>query len=175
MAEKDLLERLRERTGPARQPDRSVPFNHPPLYYMRPDGDVVRLQGDAGSRMYYEEKGFAAFRPDEARAYERDYRPRIMAERREKARLINAIREIVALDPRKRVAGGALAAATVAQLEEMLAKAGGDGAFTVIGGDVAVPVPDDDEERDGAPVPLRDGAELEAELERTPAPRKRSN
>ena len=42
------------------------------MWFMKPDGDVVKLQGDPGNRAYYEDKGFVPLTPDEVQAWERD-------------------------------------------------------------------------------------------------------
>jgi hypothetical protein len=129
----DLLERLKARTSAARQPGRGPVYNHPPLWYAKPDGDVVRLQGDPQNRAYYEDKGYAVLRPDEVTEWERVVRPRVVAEQRRAAGLITAIRRVVAKNPMVEVLDD-LNAASVPELEGILAELGGaSSGVTVIG------------------------------------------
>lgn len=91
-----LLERLRERTsraGPSNVP-RGPIYNVPDAWYCRPDGDIVKLQGDPWNRAYYEDLGFAYLRADEAREWERDIRPQVIQQQRHRAALINTIRRL---------------------------------------------------------------------------------
>lgn len=91
----DLLERLRGRTsGSFRRAHLAAAYNHPALWYMRPDGDVVRLPGDPIKRAYYEDKGFAVLRPEEVREWLREVRPQVVAGQRERAGLLNTIHSI---------------------------------------------------------------------------------
>lgn len=92
-----LLDRLRERTTARVQNARHAPsYNVPMAWYCRPDGDIVRLQGDSWNRAYYEDKGFAFLRPDEVKEWERDIRPSIVAQQKRRATLINTIRRLAA-------------------------------------------------------------------------------
>jgi hypothetical protein len=138
-----LLERLKARTSAVRQPGRGPVYNHPPLWYARPDGDVVRLQGDPQNRAYYEDKGFAVLRPDEVAEWETVVRARVIAEQRRTANFITQIRRIVARNPMVEVLDD-LNAASVAELEGILAELGGvSSGVAVIGRRAQAPVEDD--------------------------------
>lgn len=68
-----LLGSLRARTRkPKALVQRAPAYNHRMLWYMKPDGDVVKLQGDPGNRAYYEDKGYVVLSPEEIQAWERD-------------------------------------------------------------------------------------------------------
>jgi hypothetical protein len=68
-----LLGQLRARTRkPKGRVMRAPAYNHRMLWYMRPDGEVVKLQGDPGNRAYYEDKGFVVLTDEETRLWERD-------------------------------------------------------------------------------------------------------
>lgn len=139
----ELLERLKARTSAVRQPGRGPVYNHPPLWYAKPDGDVVSLQGDPQNRAYYTDKGYAVLRPEEVEEWLRVVRPQVLAETRARARLITGIRQIAARHPGVEVLSD-LNAASVEELQGFLdaaAKAGG--AVTVIGSRAA---PEDDDD-----------------------------
>lgn len=91
-----LLERLRQRTAPglATQARRAKLYNHPKLWYAKPDGDVVLLQGDPQNRAYYEDKGYTVLRPDEVQEWTQSVRPQVLAEQQRKARLVMAVRRL---------------------------------------------------------------------------------
>ena len=72
-------------------------YNVPLRLYLKNDGTYAWLQGDAKNRAYYTEKGYYALSPDEVAAYEK-VKPSILAETREKAHLIGAIRRLIDTD-----------------------------------------------------------------------------
>lgn len=96
-----LFERLKQRTAPglAQTARRAKLYNHPRIWFMKPDGDVVRLQGDPQNRAYYEDKGYTVLRADEVREWEQVARPAILAEQRERAGIITTLREMERADP----------------------------------------------------------------------------
>jgi len=98
----EFLDSLLERTPVApSQPRRGQNYNYPERLYLLPSGRVARLQGDPHNRAYYEDKGYHLLseapgrdgRPSEVEQYTRIEYPRILAEQREKAAIINAIRK----------------------------------------------------------------------------------
>jgi hypothetical protein len=99
VAGSDLLERLKARTSPVRQAKRGPQYNHPYLWYCKPDGDVVLLQGDPPNRAYYEDKGYTVLRPEERAEWEAELRPLVVAAQQDKAELINVIRQIGSKHP----------------------------------------------------------------------------
>ena len=103
--QRSLLDKLKERTAPVRQIGRGPSYNHPNLWYMRSDGDVVKLQGDPASRAYYEDKGYTVLRPDEVREWEKDVRPVVIADQRKRASLITTMRRIAVKHPGVELAG----------------------------------------------------------------------
>jgi hypothetical protein len=122
-AEPGLLERLRQRTSPVRQAARGPEYNHPYAWYARPDGDVVYLPGDPQNRAYYEDKGYAVLRREEAREWEAEVRPAVLGEQREKASLITTIRRIERRNPGIDLVAD-LDAMTIAELRELLEEVG---------------------------------------------------
>jgi hypothetical protein len=67
-----LLGRLRARTNkPRERVQRAVAYNHRMMWFMKADGDVVKLQGDPGNRAYYEDKGYVPLTPEEVQQWER--------------------------------------------------------------------------------------------------------
>jgi hypothetical protein len=89
------------------QPKRGQNYNYALRWYARPDGYIVQLQSDPQSRAYYADKGFHLLAEVPARGetmseieeWERVERPRVIAEQRRKANLINAIRKADSKDP----------------------------------------------------------------------------
>lgn len=123
MAERGLLERLQERTqSHVRQIPRGPAYNVPDAWYMTPRGEILKLQGDAWNRAYYEDMGCAYLRPDEVREWEQDIRPKVIAEQRRKAALINACRRIAAKNEATKamVADAVHDDTTIPELEEVL-------------------------------------------------------
>jgi hypothetical protein len=122
-----LLGSLRARTRKVRgQVQRAPAYNHKMLWYMKPDGDIVKLQGDPGNRAYYEDKGFVVLSAEEQQAWERpktrvrydpetgerrveilapSIRKRVIALQRERAQLIEMIRNIAARHAAVEVSG----------------------------------------------------------------------
>lgn len=96
-----LIERLRQRTSPglAQSARRAKLYNHPRIWFVKPDGDVVLLPGDPQNRAYYEDKGYSALRPDEVREWEQQVRPAVVADQRERAGIITTLREMAQADP----------------------------------------------------------------------------
>lgn len=84
----------------ASQPRRGQNYNYPLRWYMKTDGSVVQLQGDPQSRAYYQDKGYRLLGQNPGRqgglSEEQHYlqveQPKILAQQREKAALVNAIR-----------------------------------------------------------------------------------
>lgn len=82
------------------QPRRGQDYNYPERLYLLPDGRVEKLQGDPHNRAYYEDKGYHLLSEQpgrdgsksEVRRYVEDEYPKLLAEQREKASIINAIR-----------------------------------------------------------------------------------
>lgn len=75
-------------------------YNIPTRWYMKGDGTIVSLQGDAKNLAYYTDvKGFHVLSDAEARHYLKTERPRIVKVQRAKASVINNIRRAVRLDP----------------------------------------------------------------------------
>jgi len=103
----EFLDRLLEQTpASAAQPRRGQNYNYPTRLYLKPDGTVVALQGDPGSRAYYQDKGFHMLSdnatrggPSEVEQYQKVEYPKLLKEQREKAELINAIRKTAERNP----------------------------------------------------------------------------
>lgn len=109
-----LLQQLRSRTSqPKGQVQRAPAYNHRMLWYMKPDGEIVPLQGDPGNRAYYEDKGFVVLRTEEERVYLRGDAQRniapirrvVIAEQRRRAQLITVIRSIAQRNPSVELTG----------------------------------------------------------------------
>jgi hypothetical protein len=97
----EFLDSLLERTPVApSQPRRGQNYNYPERLYLLPSGRVAQLQGDPHNRAYYEDKGYHLLsespgrdgRPSEVEQFTKIEYPKILAEQREKANIINAIR-----------------------------------------------------------------------------------
>ena len=93
-----LLEQAPEAVS---QPKRGQNYNYAERLYLKPDGTVVKLQGDPTNRAYYQDKGFRLLSENpgrnggksEVRQYLEDEYPRLLAEQAEKAKIINTIRK----------------------------------------------------------------------------------
>jgi hypothetical protein len=101
MSETTFLDSLLAGTPPqASQPMRGQNYNYPYRWFLKPDGSVVQLQGDPQNRAYYQDKGYRLLGQTPGRggglSEEQQYLsveyPHILADQREKAALINAIR-----------------------------------------------------------------------------------
>jgi len=97
-----FLDGLLERAPAAPStPRRGQDYNYPLRMYLLPDGRVERLQGDPHNRAYYEDKGYHLLsdvpgrdgRLSEVEQYQQVEYPKLLAEQREKATIINAIRK----------------------------------------------------------------------------------
>jgi hypothetical protein len=188
-----LLGQLRSRTKKVRERVQRAPaYNHKPMWFMKPDGDVVRLQGDPGSRAYYEDKGYVPLTADETRLWERDQKRRewnpqtgemeekvvsralrkqVISLQRERAALITTIREIASRHAAVQVSGD-LSITPLEELEAMVAKLERiDGPnFTLLRGrdpDLEREYKDDEDETDGAEV--GSGDDLERKMARSAA------
>lgn len=124
-----LLQRTRQVKKDAQRPRA---YNHPPLWYIKPDGDIVRLQGDPGNRAYYVDKGYDVLRPEEVELYLRELRPEIIREQRRRAAAITTMRRIATKHPGVELAGD-LDITPTEELEAML-----NSLRTQAGGAVAV-------------------------------------
>ena len=82
------------------QPRRGQNYNYPERLYLKPDGTVVRLQGDPQNRAYYQDKGYHLLSDtpgrggtaSEVEQYLQVEYPKLLKEQRDKAGIINAIR-----------------------------------------------------------------------------------
>lgn len=97
----EFVDRLLEQTAPAAsQPRHGQNYNYPLKSYLKPDGSVVRLQGDPQNRAYYQDKGYHMLSeqptrdggPSELDQYWKVEYPKILQDQRQKAAIINAIR-----------------------------------------------------------------------------------
>lgn len=138
-----LLGQLRARTRkPKGLVQRAPAYNHRMMWFMKPDGDVVKLQGDPGNRAYYEDKGYVPLTPDEVQSWERDktitrwnpetgeresrvvapsIRRQVIRLQRERAQLITTIRGIATRHAAVEVSGD-LSITPTDELQEMLKK-----------------------------------------------------
>lgn len=138
-----LLGQLRARTRkPKGRVMRAPAYNHRMMWYMRPDGEVVKLQGDPGNRAYYEDKGFVVLNEEEVRLWERDktvsnynretgeretkvvapsIRKQVIKLQRERAQLINTITTIARRHSAVEVSGD-LSITPTEELKAMLDK-----------------------------------------------------
>jgi hypothetical protein len=88
-------------------PKRGQNYNYPLRWYATPNGDIVQLQSDPQNRALYSDLGFHLLASVAARGeemsevdeWERIERPKVIAEQRKRAKLINAIRKADAKDP----------------------------------------------------------------------------
>jgi hypothetical protein len=129
MPTETFTERMVEKTlGRPVQPKRGQNYNYPLRWYAKPDGDIVQLQADPQSRAYYADKGYhlladvAARGEDmsEVEEWERLERPRIIAEQRQRAKLINAIRRTELKDPTLLLDTEDIDSRSTPELEEMI-------------------------------------------------------
>jgi hypothetical protein len=74
-------------------------YNYDPLWYLKPDGSFVQLQGSPQARAHYVDKGYRELNEEEARHFVQVERPRILKEQRVKAHLINTIRKMFQREP----------------------------------------------------------------------------
>jgi hypothetical protein len=159
-----LKDRLLERTSPVRQASRGQPYNYPPLWYCKSDGDIVQLPGDPQNRAYFEDKGYAVLRHDEVLEWEQVLRPRWIEETREKAALISTIRRVGSKHPGVEIVDN-LDELSVDDLKEFLEDLG-----KVTGAPVKVLAKRFGVEADRVPddvgVPVRSGAELASKIAR---------
>jgi hypothetical protein len=138
-----LLGQLRARTRkPKGLVQRAPAYNHRMMWFMKPDGDVVKLQGDPGNRAYYEDKGYVPLTPEEVQAWERDktvsrydpetgertarvvapsIRRQVLKLQRDRARLITLIRGIAQRHAAVEVTGD-LSITPSDELDQMLTK-----------------------------------------------------
>lgn len=163
----DLLAKLQAQTNPqASVGVRPPSFNAPDRWYARPDGDIVKLQGDAASQAYYTSKGFHLLTAAEVRLWEGagdgGVRRLVIQEQRKRASLITTLRRIANKHPGVELAGD-LDITTTEELQGMLEQIG-----KMTGGTVAVVT---GRFRDDTPadapidVELRSGDQLRAKLE----------
>src|SRR5499427_7413479 len=100
MTGNEFVDKLLDQTTPVAQPKIGQNYNYPLRHYLKPDGQVVQLQGDPTNRAYYADKGYHELRESPGRdgalseleQYQTVEYPKILAQQREKAALINAIR-----------------------------------------------------------------------------------
>lgn len=100
MTGNEFVDKLLDQTTPVAQPKIGQNYNYPLRHYLKPDGQVVQLQGDPTNRAYYADKGYHELREtagrdgglSELEQYQTVEYPKILAQQREKAALINAIR-----------------------------------------------------------------------------------
>jgi hypothetical protein len=102
-----FLDKLLEQAPPtASQPQRGQNYNFPHRLYLKPDGEVVALQGDPINRAYYQDKGYHLLSDapgrngahSEVEQYRQVEYPKILEEQIEKASIINAIRRAMQND-----------------------------------------------------------------------------
>ena len=94
-------------------------YNAPDRWYARPDGNIVKLQGDAASQAYYVSKGFHFLTPPEILEWlggppsqekallsaGKGVRGLVVAEQKKRANLITTLRRIAAKHPGVDIAG----------------------------------------------------------------------
>jgi hypothetical protein len=173
----ELLKKLQAQTVPASGNATRPPiYNAPDRWYAKPDGDIVKLQGDAASQAYYVSKGFHLLTPAETQewlggppsqekallAAGKGVRGLVVAEQRKRATLITTLRRIALKHPGVDIAGD-LDVTPTEELEGMLEQI-----KRMTGGNVAVVMGrfrDDTPAVDLSGVELSGGAELERKLE----------
>jgi hypothetical protein len=125
----EFLDRLLEQTPEqAEQPKRGQNYNFPLKLYLKPDGEVVRLQGDPINESYYRKKGYHLLNDQATRGqakseveqYLQDEYPKILAEQQEKAAIINAIRRAVQSDRNLTFPEDGWEELTVAEMRDIL-------------------------------------------------------
>lgn len=169
-----LLERLKARTAPVREAARGPAYNHPLRWYMRPDGDVVKLQGDPINFSYYSNKGYAPLRDEEVAQWETEARPLVIADQRVRAGLITAIRRVASKFPLLEIQAD-LEYMSEAELRDMADRLGqqvGTAVTVIQGPRRADPAPERDTELSG--IALSSGAELQDKMQRAAASGRRS-
>ena len=124
-----FIDRMVEKTlGRPVQPKRGQNYNYPLRWYAKADGDIVQLQSDPQSRAYYADKGYHLLADQAARGeamseveeWERIERPKLIAEQKVRARLINAIRKADQSDPTLLLDIDGIDEETTEQLEERI-------------------------------------------------------
>lgn len=96
----DWQRSIRERTRslPPGSGTHGKSYNHPEVWFMKPDGAIVQLQGDPNSCAYYRTKGFHQLLPEEVKHWLSTERPGVLKHQQDKANMINMIRRAVAID-----------------------------------------------------------------------------
>lgn len=169
----DLLAKLQAQTNPrANVGVRPPSYNAPDRWYARPDGDIVKLQGDAASQAYYTSKGFHLLTSEEVRQWEGTgdggVRRLVIQAQRKRASLITTMRRIAARHPGVELAGD-LDVTPTEELEAMLQQIS-----SMTGGTVAVVTGrfrDDNPVDAPTDVELQSGDQLRSKLEREAASR----
>lgn len=167
----DLLAKLQAQTNPqANVGVRPPSYNAPDRWFARPDGDIVKLQGDAASQAYYTSKGFHLLTHDEVRQWEGSgdggVRRLVVQAQRKRASLITTMRRIAARHPGVELAGD-LDVTPTEELEDMLKQIS-----SMTGGTVAVVTGrfrDDTPADAPTDVEVQSGEQLRAKLERSAA------
>jgi hypothetical protein len=96
----EFVDKLLDQTSPPVQPQKGANYNYAMRWFLKPNGQVVQLQGDPTNRAYYADKGYHEMREtpgrdggrSEVEQYQEVEYPKILEAQREKAALINAIR-----------------------------------------------------------------------------------
>lgn len=101
--------RAQTRETPPDYQRESVAYNFDQRLYAKPDGSIVSLQGDPQNRSYYKDKGFIELTPEQVRQWYGGERQKVIEVQREKADLINGLREQLARDPSLRASVSAQA------------------------------------------------------------------
>jgi hypothetical protein len=97
-----LLRKLLERTSPT-PPDyrpEGVSYNHRMRWFCRPDADVVQLPGNPEAIKMYLDMGFTLLSDAETREWLEHDRDIVLKDQRERARLINAVRNAARTEPK---------------------------------------------------------------------------
>jgi len=124
-----FLDKLLEQTPEvAAQPKRGQNYNFPLRLFLKPDGEVVRLQGDPISLAYYQAKGFHLLSDQATRGQPKsevdqwleDEYPKILEEQKEKANIINAIRRAMQTDRNLNIAEDGWEEYTVEEMRDVL-------------------------------------------------------
>lgn len=169
-----LLERLRARTAPVREAARGPAYNHPLQAFMRPDGDVVTLQGDPINFSYYTKKGYAPLSDEEVRVWREEVRPKTLAEQRARAGLITAIRRVASKFPLLEIQADLeyMSEPELRQMADQLGQQVGTAVTVITGPRRADPAPERDSSMGG--IALSSGAELKDKMERAAASGRRN-
>ena len=104
-------------------------YNYPLRWYATTNGDIVQLQSDPESRALYTDLGFHLLADQAARGqdlseveeWERIERPKVIAEQRRRAALINAIRRADSQNPTLMLNLDTIDTDPTDELEEMIA------------------------------------------------------